>query len=156
MQIPQIPRFFRVIGGLMVVLSVLAGTMVWWLGQPLVPAAGPNQDPQAIALELVVPKGSSAQGVGLVVEDAGLPVSATAFASVVPFNNGNAINHFLLIQRRYIIWGERRRLICIVMSIVQALTSPLYACTNSVAQIWPARSLVDTPAGKRTSSCRPL
>lgn len=80
MQIPQIPRFFRVIGGLMVVLSVLAGTMVWWLGQPLVPAAGPNQDPQAIALELVVPKGSSAQGVGLVVEDAGLPVSATAFA----------------------------------------------------------------------------
>ncbi|NBT74164.1 MAG: hypothetical protein EBT14_08290, partial [Betaproteobacteria bacterium] len=65
MQIPQIPRLFRVISGLMVALALLAGSVAWWLGQSLVPAAGPNQDPNAIALELVVPKGSSAQAVGL-------------------------------------------------------------------------------------------
>ena len=80
MQIPQIPRLFRVISGLMVALALLAGSVAWWLGQSLVPAAGPNQDPNAIALELVVPKGSSAQAVGLLLEDAGLPIGSTAFA----------------------------------------------------------------------------
>jgi UPF0755 protein len=80
MQIPQIPRLFRVISGLMVALALLAGSVAWWLGQSLVPAAGPNQDPKAIALELVVPKGSSAQAVGLLLEDAGLPIGSAAFA----------------------------------------------------------------------------
>jgi UPF0755 protein len=80
MQIPQIPRLFRVISGLMVALALLAGAVAWWLGQSLVPAAGPNQDPNAIVFELVVPKGSSAQAVGLLLEDAGLPIGSTAFA----------------------------------------------------------------------------
>ncbi len=80
MQIPQIPRLFRVISGLMVAMALLAGSVAWWLDQALVPAAGPNQDPKAIVLELVVPKGSSAQSVGLLLEDAGLPIGSTAFA----------------------------------------------------------------------------
>ena len=80
MQIPQIPRLFRVISGLMVALALLAGAVAWWLGQSLVPAAGPNQDPKTIAFELVVPKGSSAQAVGFLLEDAGLPIGSNAFA----------------------------------------------------------------------------
>jgi UPF0755 protein len=80
MQILKIPFLIRVFGGLMIAAAVLASAVLWWLGQPLIPPARTNQDPNAIAMELVVPKGSSAQGVGLLLEDAGLPISSSGFA----------------------------------------------------------------------------
>jgi UPF0755 protein len=80
MQILKFPLLVRVFGGVMLAIAVLASGVLWWLGQPLIPSAPANQDPNAIAMELVVPKGSSAQAVGLLLEDAGLPIGSSSFA----------------------------------------------------------------------------
>lgn len=68
------------VAGLMAVVLLIGAAALFWLLRPLVPANPVGSGAVPAGLEIVVPRGTGAAGVGLLLRDAGLDVEPRAFA----------------------------------------------------------------------------